>query len=211
MLPILPDKNFGPYDGLNPRQLWLMVVLISGVSLAGYVALRLVGERYGTPLLGLPGGLVSSTATTVVYARNGRAQPAMINVAVVVILLANLVVLVRLTTLTAIVSLPVLPVLLPVLGSGLALGLAGTLYRWRTRADGGSPPVPEITNPTEIRTALSFAAFYGAILLLAAWLSERAGAACLYAVALVSGLTDVDAITGLLLTAAGIASALFFL
>jgi uncharacterized membrane protein (DUF4010 family) len=119
----------------------------------------------------------------------------MANVAVVVILLANLVVLVRLGTLTAVVSLPVLPVLLPVLGSGLIFGLAGTLYRWRALNDGANPPVPEITNPTEIRTALSFAAFYGVILLLAAWLSDRAGSAGLYAVALVSGLTDVDAIT----------------
>jgi uncharacterized membrane protein (DUF4010 family) len=195
VLPILPDRNFGPYDALNPHQLWLMVVLISGVSLAGYVALRVVGQRYGTPVLGLFGGLVSSTATTVVYSRNGRANPAMINVAVVVILLANLVVLLRLSTLTAVVSLPVLPALLPVLGSGLLLGLAATLYRWRALTDGGNAPLPEITNPTEIRTALSFAAFYGAILLLSAWLSDRAGTAGLYAVALVSGLTDVDAIT----------------
>ena len=76
VLPILPDRNFGPYGALNPYQVWLMVVLISGVSLAGYLALRAIGERHGAPLLGLFGGLVSSTATTLVYARNGRDNPA---------------------------------------------------------------------------------------------------------------------------------------
>jgi uncharacterized membrane protein (DUF4010 family) len=195
ILPILPDRNFGPYDAFNPHQLWLMVVLISGVSLAGYLALRIVGERYGTPLLGLFGGLVSSTATTLVYARNGRAHAEMAQLAVVVILLANLVLPVRVGMLTAVVSLAVLPKLLPVLAGGLVLGLAATLYRWQALGDGDKPPVPEIANPTELGTALSFGAIYGVVLLLGAWLSDVAGPRGLYAVALVSGLTDVDAIT----------------
>lgn len=195
VLPILPDRNFGPYGALNPHQVWLMVVLISGVSLAGYLALRAVGERHGAPLLGLFGGLVSSTATTLVYARNGRDNAAMAELAVVVILLANLVVLVRLGTLTAVVSLPVLPLLAPVLASGLVLGLGSTLYYWKTLTAGEKPPVPEITNPTELKAALGFGALYGVVLLLAAWLSNIAGPGGLYVVALVSGLTDVDAIT----------------
>ena len=195
ILPILPDRDFGPYGALNPHQLWLMVVLISGVSLAGYLALRAVGERHGAPLLGLFGGLVSSTVTTLVYARNGRDNPPMAELAVVVILLANLVLLVRLGMLTAVVSLAVLPLLAPVLASGLVLGLGGTLYRWKTLTAGAKPPLPEFTNPTELKTALGFGALYGAVLLLAAWLSDIAGPGGLYAVALVSGLTDVDAIT----------------
>ncbi|MEX0637285.1 MAG: MgtC/SapB family protein, partial [Burkholderiales bacterium] len=65
VLPILPDRAYGPYDVLNPRQIWLMVVLISGIGLASYVALRLAGERAGVLLAGALGGLVSSTATTV--------------------------------------------------------------------------------------------------------------------------------------------------
>jgi len=74
ILPILPDRDFGPYGALNPRNIWLMVVLISGISLIGYLALRIVGQRHGVPLLGLLGGLVSSTATTLVTssARNLR-------------------------------------------------------------------------------------------------------------------------------------------
>jgi len=68
VLPILPDQNYGPYDAFNPHQAWLMVVLISGISLAGYAALHVVGTRYGAPLLGFLGGMVSSTATTLIYA-----------------------------------------------------------------------------------------------------------------------------------------------
>jgi len=72
VLPILPDENFGPYDAFNPHQAWLMVVLISGISLTGYAALLAIGTRYGAPLLGLFGGLASSTATTLIYARHAK-------------------------------------------------------------------------------------------------------------------------------------------
>lgn len=195
VLPILPDSNYGPFGTLNPRQTWLMVVLVSGVSLSGYLALRVVGERFGAPLLGLLGGLVSSTATTVVYSRNGRAHPEIAKIAVIVILLANLVVLVRLTLVTAVVAIDVLPHLAPVLGAGLLLGLAGTFSVWRRWNTTTGTPMPEISNPTELRTALSFGALYAIVLMLAAWLSEIAGPSGLYAVALFSGLTDVDAIT----------------
>jgi uncharacterized membrane protein (DUF4010 family) len=195
ILPILPDINYGPFETLNPHQTWLMVVLVSGVSLAGYLALRIVGERYGAPLLGLLGGLVSSTATTVVYSRNGRAHPEITKIAVIVILLANLVVMVRLMLVTAVVSNDVLPHLAPVLGTGLLLGLIGTFSVWRRWNTTTGTPLPEISNPTELRTALGFGALYAIVLLLAAWLSNIAGTSGLYMLALVSGLTDVDAIT----------------
>ena len=72
ILPILPDTDFGPFDTLNPHQIWWMVVLISGVSLAGYAALRIAGSQHGAPVIGFFGGLVSSTATTMVFARHAR-------------------------------------------------------------------------------------------------------------------------------------------
>jgi uncharacterized membrane protein (DUF4010 family) len=195
ILPILPDRAFGPYSALNPRQIWLMVVLISGVSLAGYVALRIVGRRHGAALLGLFGGLVSSTATTLVYARHGRSAPPLRDLSAAVIVLANLVVLGRLAVLTAVVSPTLLPGLLPVLGCALLPGAATVAYRLRKLQSQDEPPVPSISNPTELRTALVFALVYGIVLLVAAWLHDKAGAAGLYGVALVSGLTDVDAIT----------------
>ncbi len=195
VLPILPDQDYGPYAALNPYQIWAVVVLISGVSLAGYVAMRMVGLRYGAPLLGVFGGLVSSTATTLVYARHGRAHEGLRSTAVTVIVLANLMLLVRLAILTAFISPALLRTLLPVLGGSLLLGMAGLAYGKAWRAPDGALPTPDINNPTEIRTALTFAAIYAVVLLLAAWFSDIAGTAGLYAVALVSGLTDVDAIT----------------
>lgn len=192
ILPLLPNQNYGPYNALNPYQVWWMVVLISGVSLAGYAALRIVGQRHGTALMGLLGGLVSSTATTLIYARHSRDNAALTHIAVVVILLANLVVLVRLGVLAAVLSPGLLPALLPILGSGLVAGLVCTAIFWR-----GNDAMPELalSNPTELRTALSFGALYGVVLFAAAWLSDYAGSSGLYTVALLSGLTDVDPIT----------------
>jgi len=195
ILPILPDKNFGPYEATNPYQIWLMVVLISGVSLAGYVALQLIGQRHGAVLLGLFGGLVSSTATTLVYARRSNDSQNFTQLAIVVILIANLTVLIRLTIVSAIASPSILPQLLPVLGSGFLLGLGVTVYWWYQLSQQNELPVPEINNPTEIRTAAAFGLIYGIVLFFAAWLSDIAGSGGLYAVALISGLTDVDAIT----------------
>jgi len=194
VLPVLPNQDYGPYDALNPYQIWLMVVLISGISLAGYVALRFVGQRYGAPLLGFLGGLVSSTATTLVYARHAR-NSAMLNLAVVVITLANLVVLVRLAVLGGVLAPAILPHLLPVLALGFVFGATVTFYWWRRMQSSGNLPMPEINNPTEIKTALSFGVLYAVVLVAAAWLSDVAGSRGLYLLALASGLTDVDAIS----------------
>ncbi len=196
ILPILPDQNYGPYGALNPHQVWIIVVLISGISLAGYVAFRLIGQRYGVPLLGIFGGLVSSTATTLVYARHGRDHPESAATATMVILLASLVLLVRLAILSAFMAPQLLGTLLPLFGFGLVPGIVGlTFLGVRARPAANSSPMPDIKNPTEMRTALVFGAIYAVVLLLTAWLSDIAGSAGLYAVALVSGLTDVDAIT----------------
>ena len=194
ILPILPDKDFGPYEAINPHQIWLMVVLISGVSLAGYVAVRLIGQRHAA-VLGLFGGLVSSTATTLVYARRSEENANFTQLAVVVILIANLTVLIRLSIISAVASPTILPQLLPILGSGFLLGAIVTAFWWYRLAHQYEIPMPEIKNPTEIRAAATFGLIYGIVIFCSAWLSDIAGSGGLYAVALVSGLTDVDAIT----------------
>jgi uncharacterized membrane protein (DUF4010 family) len=195
ILPILPDENFGPYATLNPYQTWLMVVLISGLSLAGYAALRLAGQRHGALLTGLLGGIASSTATTLVFARNTRTDPALSGVAAMVILTANWVLLIRLSIVVGVIA----PTLFALMASLFAGGaLAGMIYfYWLWRKVGSRPELPEMEmkNPTEIHAALGFGALYAIVLLAAAWLSDIAGQAGLYAVALASGLTDVDAIT----------------
>ena len=195
VLPILPDQNYGPYNAFNPHQAWLMVVLISGISLAGYTALHLVGTRYGAPLLGFLGGLVSSTATTLIYAKHGKSNQAMQTLPRSVIVIASMVVLLRLLVLSAVVAYGVLPGLLPVLAGGLLFGLMAALYNWRKMSNTTELYIPETSNPAELHTAIGFGLLYVAVLLGSAWMADIAGSQGLYAVALVSGLTDVDAIT----------------
>ena len=195
ILPILPNQNFGPYDAFNPHHAWMMVVLISGLSLAGYVALRIVGQRYGAPLLGFLGGLVSSTATTLLYARHSKLNEGMLRLSAVVILIASQVVLIRLAVVSGIVSPGILKQLIPVMGLGLLFGLVATAFHWKRLQNAGDLPLPQTANPTELHAALGFGLLFVVVLLCSAWLSDVAGSGGLYLVAIASGLTDVDAIT----------------
>jgi uncharacterized membrane protein (DUF4010 family) len=194
ILPLLPDQPYGPYRVLNPYHIWLMVVLISGVSLAGYVAWRLTRTRKGLLLTGVLGGLVSSTATTLVYSRHVRNATQSSANALVVILLANGAMFVRVLVIIAIVAPGALwagaCALLPAALLAVPIGL------WQLKkgaSEGRSGD--EYRNPTNLLTAFAFAAFYASILVVSAWLSEEVGARGVYALAAVSGLTDVDAIT----------------
>lgn len=195
VLPILPNQDYGPYNAFNPHQAWLMVVLISGISLAGYAALHMVGTRYGAPLLGFLGGLVSSTATTMIYAKHGKANQAMTNIAAAVIVIASMVVLLRLLVVSSVVAYGTLPGLVPLFAGGLFAGMAASLYSWHKASKVTELYIPETSNPAELHSAIGFGLLYVAVLLGSAWMADLAGSQGLYAVALVSGLTDVDAIT----------------
>ncbi len=195
ILPILPDTDFGPYKALNPHQIWWMVVLISGLSLAGYASLRAVGARHGAALVGLFGGLASSTATTMVFARHARAHEDMARTSALVIQIAALVVLCRLGVVAAVLAPQMLATLAAVFGGGLAAGAIVLALSWRSLMGSGDLPTPQIGNPTELKAALSFGALYAVVLVVSAALQDFAGDGGLYGVALASGLTDVDAIT----------------
>jgi len=194
VLPLLPDRAFDAQGVLNPYRIWLMIVLIAGVSLSGYLALRLFGARRGLLFAGVFGGLVSSTATTVVYARQGRDEGAT-GIGEAVIPVANLMVLGRLAVLAALTAPAALPALLPVLGAGLLAGLVPVAWRLRETLPAQERDVPQLDNPTNLRVALSFGALYALILYGAARLSATVGSQGLYAIALVSGLLDVDAVS----------------
>ena len=194
VLPILPDHAFGPYAVLNPRNIWLMVVLISGIGLASHVALRVSGARHGAIVAGLMGGLVSSTATTVLYAQRSREAPELRRLASVVVPLANLVPLVRIALIAAVLAPALLGFLAPVLAAALLGGIAVTALSLRGATADGAPPVPESRNPAELGTALRFAGFYALVLFASAWLSDLAGSGGLFATAMLSGLVDIDPI-----------------
>ncbi len=194
VLPILPDQSYGPYEAFNPHQAWLMVVLISGISLAGYAALHVVGTRYGAPLLGMFGGLSSSTATTLIYAKHGKANQAVTNLAATVIVIASVAVLVRLLVVSSVIAHGALPGLAPVYAGGLLTGVIVSIYAWHKTSKVSELYIPETTNPAELHTAIGFGLLYVVVLLISAWMVDFAGSQGLYAVALASGLTDVDAI-----------------
>lgn len=195
ILPLVPDRGYGPFGALNPYNIWLMVVLVCGVSLAGYIAWRLLADGQRLAVAGLVGGLVSTTATTLVYSRAARRDPAMAMPAAVIVMLASLVVYARIAVIAFVVAPGTAPQLGWVLGAGLAASLPATLFMW-AHAGGALPGRgPEFANPTNLATALGFGGAYGAVLLASTWLADAAGSGGVLLVAAVSGLADVDAIT----------------
>ena len=194
ILPVLPNRAYGPFAVLNPFKTWLMVVLIVGISLAGYVGYKLLGKNTGTLLAGLLGGAISSTATTVSFARQTSSAPQMGTVAAVVIMIAAAVSFARVIVEVAIVAPRSLSVIGPPLGAELLLlvALAGVLWLFGRKR---RVELAEPDNPAELKSALIFGALYAIILFGVAATKHYLGDRGLYAAAVISGLTDMDAIT----------------
>lgn len=194
ILPVLPNRTYGPLDVLNPRQIWLMVVLIVGIGFAGYLVYKFLGAKAGTALSGILGGTISSTATTVSYARIARTDPARSPLSGVVIMIASTVVFVRVLVEIAIVAPGSLTTAGPPIVTVLLAFSLISFWAWRRqRSDTG--PMPEQENPTELGPALVFGVLYGLILLAVAAGEEWFGSEGLYVIAAISGMTDMDAIT----------------
>jgi len=171
-----------------------MVVLIVGISLAGYIIYKFFGERAGIVMGGILGGLISSTATTVSYARRSAKAPASSRVAAVVIMIASTIVFARVLLEIGVVAPSFLPTaFLPIsLLMLLQAALAGGMWFW-----GRNQPteMPAQENPSELKSALGFAALYAIVVFAIAAAKQHFGERGLYTVAILSGLTDMDAIT----------------
>jgi len=189
VLPFLPNGHYGPLGAWNPQRLWLVVVLVTGFSFAGYVANRIFGERHGTVATGLIGGAYSSTAVTLALAqRLGRedragAEPAAIAFATAVMYL-------RMPVLIAILATRVLPAIsLLLLPSMIVAWAAGWwLYRKAPRSDAPTPP----GNPIALLPALGFVAFVAVAAIAAAWAQGRFGQSGIAVLLLIVGSMDVD-------------------
>lgn len=196
VLPLLPDRGIDPLGVLNPASLWMLVILISGISLVGYVAVRWLGPDRGSALTGLFSGLVSSTAATLSFARQSRDEPAASNALAAGVLLAWTVMFVRVVVEAAVVnpaivaSVAVPMVTLAVVGALYALWC----YRLAHGATNDGKAVP-LKNPFSLTAAVQFAALYAAVLLVVALARRYLPDQALYAIAAVAGTTDVDAIT----------------
>ncbi|MFZ4795731.1 MAG: MgtC/SapB family protein, partial [Blastocatellia bacterium] len=182
---------------INPRNIWLMVVLIVGIGLSGYIAYKFFGEKTGLLLSGLLGGMVSSTATTVSFSRQSKLSKLDCRTATIVILLASTVVYVRVMLEMAAVAPSLLRVAAGPITVLLLIGLAAVAIfsRWSQKT---GEKLPEPTNPSELKSALFFALLYCFVLFMVAFTTDKFGQfgnRGLYLIAFLSGLTDVDAIT----------------
>lgn len=207
VLPTLPDVGMGPYGALNPFRIWLAVILIASLSLAGHIAVRARGTQQGLMWLGLLGGLASSTAATLALARSARRHPEHAAAAAAAILAACGVMFMRMAV--------VVTALRPSAGFGLALllmvlaAVCLLVAAWRWRGSGASTtPSPAMRSGPgvfDLGTAVFFGAALAVVAVVARAGREAFGDVGLYGVAFMSGLADVDAavIAGLQMAAQG--------
>lgn len=194
ILPVLPDATYGPYKVLNPFQIWLMILLIVGMSMVTYVVKRLIGPRAGTLLGGILGGLISSTATTVSYARQSRLTPSASQSCAIVILIASTVVFARVLIEVALVAPGQFKAIAPPLSlMALFMLLVAVITLFSSRAVLQTPD--EAEPPSDLKGPIIFGILYAAVLLFIALAKEHFDDSAMYIVAGLSGLTDMDAIT----------------
>jgi len=194
ILPLLPDDSYGPFDAFNPREIWLMVVLVSAVGLAGYLGIRVRGTG-GLVFTGLVGGLISSTAVTLGFSRMSRAEPGLRHSLIAGILGASGLMYFRVLVLAFVVAPDMAEVLaVPLIALGIFV-VAASVWAWiRANRDDASPDVLEVENPLSLSVALQFGALYAAVVFIAKLLLDQFSASALNVIGAVSGVNDVDAI-----------------
>ncbi|HMB98745.1 MAG TPA: MgtC/SapB family protein [Balneolaceae bacterium] len=196
LLPLLPNQGYGPFEALNPYWLWWMVVLITGLSFVGYVAISHFGDRIGVLLTALTGGLASSTAVTLSLAHMAK-RTRVSNIFMAGVLIASAIMFIRVVIEVAVVNPELLYTLwIPMLVM-FVVTLIGMFWLWQPKSDdeGKEKPPLKLDNPFQISTALKFGILLGVVLLLAEAMKEWFGDEGIYILSIVSGLMDVDAIT----------------
>ena len=192
--PVLPLERMGPHGFFNPFETWLVVVLVVGMSLIGYVLYKIVPPTASAILGGAIGGLISSTAATVSYSRRARSDPTSAPLAAQAIMMANTISVLRVIVLLSLFARErALPLVQPLAAMAGILALLTLVTFWLGRH--AHAQLPPQGNPTELKAALLFAAIYTAVKFATAWGKAAFGTTALYIIGGVSGLTDVDAIT----------------
>jgi uncharacterized membrane protein (DUF4010 family) len=198
LLPLLPDRPVDPWGAINPHEIWLLAIMIAMISMVGYIAIRLFGDRFGILVTAAAGGLASSTATTLTLSRLARSGVASVGIASAGIAVSASVMLIRVgviaTGLNRLIGISLwLPLLAGVVVQGFA---AATLILVL-----GKSETPDrvsgikVTNPLELSTSLKFAALMAAVMLAVKLVSQFSGNTALLIVSALSGIADVDAIT----------------
>jgi uncharacterized membrane protein (DUF4010 family) len=199
ILPVLPDKTYGPLQVLNFRDIWLFVILIAGLNLIGYLLIKILGSQQGIGLAGLLGGIGSSTALAISFSRRSRSEPELGIEFSLGIILASAIMFIRVLVLTFSINASLGKMLvLPVISAFLA-GLLGCFYLWfyqiKKKARAGGTATVAITNPLDLWQAIQFGVLFGVIIFIAKAAQIFLGTAGVYLSSFFTGLTDVDAIT----------------
>lgn len=212
LLPLLPEEPVDPWGIYNLREIWLLVVLISGISFLGYFAIRFLGTSRGLVLTGVLGGMASSTAVALAMSRQVHLNPQSRTVllsAAFAIMLANAFMFARVTVAVAVVNLELvktlwLPFALMAIPGSLVAGLlwVALVSHVRDRPDGRDEPpgldegtALEIRNPFELVPALKFALVLVVIIGVAQGLGQMYGSQAIYLTAIFGGLAETNAIS----------------
>jgi uncharacterized membrane protein (DUF4010 family) len=194
-LPLLPNRGYGPWQALNPYVTWWMVVLIAAISFVGYFAIRIGGVRRGILFTSLSGGLASSTAITLHLSRMARSNESVAPLLASGTLVACGTMFPRVLLVATLLNPSLLRPLLPALGVMAVAVYLPALLLWRAQRDKALEVDATLKNPLELRAALSFGVLLALVMLLGHALQSWFGETGIIALAMASGITDVDAIT----------------
>lgn len=194
-LPLLPDRDLGPWNALNPRAIGWLVLLIAAISYAGYFAMRFLGARVGLLATAVLGALVSSTAVTVSFGRMAKQGQASLSLLGAGISLAAGTMALRILFEVLVVNPALLKLLLPSIGLLAGVPLVATVaIALRKNSVESSTNIP-LRNPIELGSALGFAAFLAILFILIRVVESWFGDAGIYLLSALSGISDVDAVS----------------
>lgn len=195
LLPILPNQGYGPWNAFNPYAIWWMVVLIATISFVGYFAIKIGGARRGVVFTGVFGGLASSTAVTLDFARLAPRSPELVPVLAMGTLLACGTMLPRMLLVATVVNADLGRLLVaPALLMALIVYVPALVY-WYQQSHASVDTASPFRNPLELKAALSFGLLLACVLFLGRLLRAWFGEAGVLGLAAASGIGDVDAIT----------------
>ncbi|MFA6992268.1 MAG: MgtC/SapB family protein [Candidatus Gracilibacteria bacterium] len=200
VLPILPDKGYGPYEAFNPYVIWLMVVLVSAISFISYIAIKVFGPKRGIGLSGFLGGLISSTALTLSFSDESKKNPGIVNPYVFSVIIASLAMFVRVLITVSVLNDQFIAYIIAPMIAMAVVGLLSAYYFWKRDLD--KEKVSEsikhqsikLKSPLKIESAIKFGIVFAVIIFLSKFMTDLMGSHGLYITSVFSGLIDMDAI-----------------
>jgi len=193
VLPLMLDRYLGPFGAINPRTIWKIVVLVMSISAGGYIAVRLLGPRFGLPIAGLAAGFVSSTATIGAMGTRARQEPALARAAAAGAVLSTVATIFQMAAVLAATSRATLyQMRFPLLSSGIAALTYGLLFTFLSVRQEAAPSTQK-GRAFSLNAAVLFAGLIAFVLLLSAALNAWFGKAGVLAAAALTGLADTHA------------------